>query len=204
MQGKGRTQEQRSRASRTALLTAARALFAERGFAGVGTAELVAAAGLTRGALYHQFGDKTALFLAVLEQIEQEITERIARVLIDTQDASPTDPLDVLAAGAEAWLDACAAPDVQRIVLLDGPAVLGWEQWRQVGQRYGLGLTMTAVQQAIAADALPAQPVAPLAHILVGALDEAALYLARAADPDAARTQINHLLRRFVHSLGKP
>ena len=204
MQSKGRTQEQRSRASRAALVAAARSLFAERGFAGVGTAEVVSATGLTRGALYHQFGDKTGLFLAVLEQLEQEITERISMVLTDTQDAGRTDPLDVLVDGAEAWLNACAAPDVQRIVLLDGPAVLGWEQWREVGRRHGLGLTMAAVQQAINAGALPAQPVAPLAHVLVGALDEAALYIACAPDPGVARIEISRVLRRLVHSLGKP
>ena len=203
MQRKGRTQEQRSRASRAALVGAARALFAERGFAGVGTAELVVAAGLTRGALYHQFGDKTALFLAVLEQVEQELAQRVAQVLADSQ-AADADALDVLAAGAEAWLDACAAPDVQRIVLIDGPAVLGWERWRQVAQRHGLGLAMTALQQAVAAGAIPAQPVAPLAHVLVGALDEAALYVARADDPDTARAQVSAVLRRLVHSLGPP
>ena len=197
MEGKGRTQAERSRASRAALVAAGRTLFAERGFAEVGTSEIVAAAGLTRGALYHQFGDKQQLFLAVLEQVEQEISERIATVL----GSGGRDPLQLLMDGADAWLDACADTGVQRIVLVDAPAVLGWQRWREIGQRYGLGLTQAALEQAIAAGAIPPQPVTPLAHVLIGALDEAALFVSRADDPEAARAQTRQVLHRLVQGL---
>lgn len=196
MEIKRRTQADRSRTSRSALVDAARTLFGRRGFAAVGTAEVVAAAGLTRGALYHQFADKTALFVAVLEQTEQEVSDHVARVI--GQDA---EPLDALVAGAEAWLDACAAPDVQRIVLIDGPAVLGWDEWRRLGRRYGLGLTIAALQQAVETGAIAAQPVEPLAHVLVGALDEAALYVARSAHPEQARAEVGLVLRRLVRAV---
>ena len=99
-------------------------------------------------------------------------------------------------AGADALLDACADPEVQRIVLLDAPAVLGWERWREIG-----GATASAssasLQAAIDAGTIARQPVAPLAHVLIGALDEAALYVARADDPDAARAEVAHVLHRL-------
>ena len=196
MERKGRTQVERSQTSKAALVAAARSLFAERGFADVGTGEIVAAAGLTRGALYHQFGDKQRLFVAVLEQVEHEVTDQVAAVL-----QSGGDPLQQLVDGADAWLDACADTGVQQIVLVDGPAVLGWQRWREIGQRYGLGLTRAALEQAIAAGAIPAQPVAPLAHVLIGALDEAALFVSRAEDPELARTQMRQVLRRLVQGL---
>ncbi|MGY1752200.1 TetR/AcrR family transcriptional regulator [Blastococcus sp. SYSU D01042] len=198
MEHKRRTQVERSRASREALVVAGRRLFGARGYGAVGTGEIVAAAGLTRGALYHQFADKTALFVAVLERTEEEITAHVGQVLEHLTEA---DPLHSLVAGAEAWLDACAAPDVQRIVLVDGPAVLGWERWRAIGRHHGLGLTVAALEQAMAAGAITPQPVPPLAHVLVGALDEAAMFVARADDPTEARADVGRVLRRLVRSL---
>jgi len=175
----------RSAATRRRLVTAARELFGTRGFAAVGTEEIVRAAGVTRGALYHQFRDKADLFAAVAEQIEAEIAERIAA----DASAAAADPAGALRTGARLFLDACAEPDVERIILLDAPAVLGWEAWRDLAGRYGLGLVQLALQSAMDAGAIAPQPVAPLAHILVGALNEGALYIARAEDPSAAREQ---------------
>src|SRR3954466_12506687 len=109
----------RSEATRAALVAAARPLFADRGFAGVGTEEIVRAAGVTRGALYHQFRDKRELFAAVFEQLEAELAERVAAAAADAEG-----PLAARGVGSEAWLEAAVAPDVGRIVLLDGPAVL--------------------------------------------------------------------------------
>ena len=175
-----RTQVERTATTRAALIGAARRLFAERGYGGVGTPEIAAAAGVTRGALYHQFAGKAALFLAVYEQVEQELAERIgARVAA----AGVADPLDALTAGLDAFLDACAEPEVQRIALIEAPAVLGWETWREVGLRHGLGLTEAVLEAAIAAGRIAPQPVRPLAHVLIGALDEAALFIARAGRP---------------------
>jgi AcrR family transcriptional regulator len=186
---------ERSEATRAALVGAARPLFAERGYAGVGTEEIVRAAGVTRGALYHQFTDKRELFAAVFEQLEAEVTQRTA----DAAAASgTTDPLAALRIGADAWLDACTEAEVQRIVLLDGPAVLGWERWREIGLRQGLGLVEGGLQAAVDAGLLEPQPVRGLAHVLIGAIDEAALYVATADDPAAARTEVGAVLDRLL------
>ena len=200
--GEGRSKHaERSEATRAALVAAARSLFAARGFAGVGTEEIVRAAGVTRGALYHQFADKRELFAAVFEQLEGELAQRTAAAAA----ASGTDDaLAALRVGSDAWLDACTEPEVQRIVLLDGPAVLGSERWREIGMRYGLGLVEAALQAAIEAGRLRPQPVRPLAHVLIGAVDEAALYVATADDPKAARDEVGAVLDRLLTALGEP
>ena len=184
----------RSEATRRQLVTAARALFGARGYAGVGTEEIVRAAGVTRGALYHQFRDKADLFAAVAEQVEAEIAQRIAAGAA----GAAADPMDALRAGARLFLDACAEPEVERIILLDAPAVLGWEAWRELAGRYGLGLVQLALQSAMDAGAIVPQPVVPLAHVLIGALDECALYIARAEDPAAAREQCAAIFDRIL------
>jgi len=192
---------ERSEATRAALIGAARPLFAERGFAGVGTEEIVRAAGVTRGALYHQFRDKRDLFAAVFEQLEVEIAQRTG---VAAAAAGTDDPLVELRAGAGAWLDACTEPDVQRIVLLDGPAVLGWELWREISLRYSLGLMEAVLQLAVDAGQIARQPVRPLAHVLLGAIDEAALYVATAEDMTTARAEVGEVLDRLLAALGAP
>ncbi len=187
----------RSEATRRQLVTAARALFGARGYAGVGTEEIVRAAGVTRGALYHQFRDKADLFAAVAEQVEAEIAQRIAA----GAGGAAADPMDALRAGARLFLDACAEPEVERIILLDAPAILGWEAWRDLAGRYGLGLVQLALQSAMDAGAIVQQPVVPLAHVLIGALDECALYIARAEDPAAAREQCAAIFDRILLSI---
>ena len=187
----------RSEATRRQLVTAARALFGARGYAGVGTEESVRAAGVTRGALYHQFRDKADLFAAVAEQIEAEITNRIAAGAAE----AAADPMDALRAGARLFLDACAEPEVERIILLDAPSVLGWQAWRDLAARYGLGLVQLALQSAMDAGAIVPQPVVPLAHVLIGALDECALYIAQAEDPAAAREQCAAIFDRILRGI---
>jgi len=193
-------QDLRSEATRRALVTAARSLFGARGYADVGTEEIVRAAGVTRGALYHQFRDKASLFAAVAEEVEAEIAGRIAEGAADAAN----DPLGALRAGARLFLDACAEREVERIILLDAPAVLGWEAWRDLAGRYGLGLVQVVLQAAIDAGAIAAQPVDPLAHALIGALNECALYIARAEDPPAAREEVAAIFDRIVGSLAGP
>jgi AcrR family transcriptional regulator len=191
-------QEARSRATREKLLTAARALFAERGYAAVGTEEIVRAAGVTRGALYHQFrAGKEQLFEAVFEVVEAETTQRIADVSL----AGAADPVSALRAGARAFLEICAEPEVERIALLDAPAVLGWERWREIGFRHGLGLVVAVLQAGMDAGAIAPQPLTPLAHLLLGALDEGALYVARAQDAAAARAEVEVVVDRFIDGL---
>lgn len=198
MEVKRRTQADRSAATRAVLVTAARSLFAERGFGGVGTEAIAQAAGVTRGALYHQFADKTELFEAVYEAVEEDIAARLAQHILD---AGASDPIAVMVLGADAWLDACGEQEVQQIVLLDGPAVLGWERWREIGLRYGLGLLEGLLTHAIEVGRIPPQPVGPLAHVLVGALDEAALYITRSEDQVAASEEIRAVIAQLVAGL---
>jgi AcrR family transcriptional regulator len=191
-----RTQAERTEATRAALIEAARALFAERGYVDVGTEEIVRRAGVTRGALYHHFGGKEDLFRAVYEAVEEEVTLRIAEGMSGRED-----PIELLRKGAGLFLDHCTEPAVQRIALIDGPSVLGWETWREIGARYGLGLIQASLQNAIDAGLLPDQPVKPLAHILLGALDEAALVVARSEDQKKARREVGEVLERMIDSM---
>jgi AcrR family transcriptional regulator len=198
MEVKKRTQAERSAATRSALIGAARELFAAHGFGGVGTETIVRAAGVTRGALYHQFPDKTELFAAVFETVEQELMDRIgARVAA----AKPADALGALRTGAHAWLETCSEPEVHRIVLVEGPAVLGWSRWRAIGMRYGLGLVTGVLEHAVATGQIPQQPISLVAHMLIGAIDEAALYVAEAADPEGARTEAQAIIERYIVAL---
>lgn len=194
-----RTQAERSEATRDALIEAARPLFAERGYAAVGTEEIVRAAGVTRGALYHHFGGKRDLFEVVYERVEVELAQRIAAGALD---AGATAPLDAMRAGAEMFLCAATEPEAQRIVLLDGPSVLGWDRWREIAAEHGLGLIETTLRAAIDAGAIAEQPVRPLAHVLMGALDEAAMLVARAEDPELMRAQVGRTLDALLAGLG--
>src|SRR5271169_4772174 len=132
-----RTQADRSAVTRDALVAAARGLFAAQGFAGVSTDAIVAAAGVTRGALYHQFADKTALFDAVLEAVEADIARRLAD---DAAAAGITDAVDAMRHVLRTWLEICVEPEIHRIALIDAPSVVGWAHWREVCQRYVFGL----------------------------------------------------------------
>jgi len=191
-------QDLRSEVTRQRLVAAARALFAERGYTGVATEEIVQAAGVTRGALYHQFRDKAGLFAAVAESVHAEIAQRITA---GARADGPTDPMATLEAGMRRFLEACADPTVERIILLDAPAVLGWQAWREQAEHYGLGLLQYALQAAIDAGVITPQPVVPLAHALIGALSECAMYLARAQDPPVARHQCTTILQQLLRGL---
>lgn len=193
-----RTQVDRSAATRAALVAAARPLFAERGFGGVGTETIAQAAGVTRGALYHQFADKTELFEAVFEAIEDDLTRRLGERIAA---AGVSDPIQAMMLGADAWLDACGEQAVQRIVLLDGPSVLGWQRWREISLRYGLGLVEGLLTHAIEIGRIQPQPVAALAHVLVGALDEAGLYIARSDDQATADEEARAVVARLLAGL---
>jgi AcrR family transcriptional regulator len=192
-----RTQVERSEATRAALVRAGRELFGERGYADVGTEEIVARAGVTRGALYHPFADKRDLFRAVLEELEQDVIRRLGEQVVAKSPSAAA----ALEATMSAWLDVCEEPDVQRIMLLDAPGVLGWEEWREIGHRYALGEAMALLEAAMEAGDLARQPVRPLAHVVVGALDEAALFVARAEDRATARAEMTGVLERLVSGL---
>jgi AcrR family transcriptional regulator len=177
-------------------MAAARELFAQRGYAEVGTEEIVRRAGVTRGALYHHFNGKRELLAQVYEQIEAEIAAQLGE--LETEDA---DALEVLTAGAAMFLDHCLEPEVQQIVLLDAPAVLGWEEWREIGARYGLGLIEGLLTVGMEQGEIRRQPITPLAHALLGALDEIAMLVARAEDPAAARAEAGETLAGLLRAL---
>ena len=189
-----RTQAERSEATRGALMTAARRVFAEHGYDEVSAEQIVRAAGVTRGALYHHFGGKAELLDAVYDQLEREMTERIARVVLGSELESP---MEAMRAGISAFLEECAQPEVRQIVLTDAPAVLGWERWREIAAANGLGLIEASLSAAIEAGELRPLPVRPTAHLLLGALDEAAMLSARsenAADRAEAAVVLGALL----------
>jgi AcrR family transcriptional regulator len=176
---KARTSKaEQGEATRAALVDAARSLFTESGYAGVGTEEIVRRAKVTRGALYHHFDDKQDLFRAVHEQIEEEVVGAIAAKMADVED-----PIELLIVGTRAYLDVCTDPAIARITLSDAPSVLGWEEWREIDARYGLGLIMLGLQGGMDAGALRSQPVA------------------NAAEPAAARAEMEPALLGLIEGL---
>jgi len=181
-------------------MTAARELFAERGYAGVAAEEIVKRAGVTRGALYHHFKQgKEELFRAVLVEISAETARRMGEVA-----RANTDPWQTIVVGADTFLDLCTQPDVQRIVLIDGPSVLNWDVWRAIDSEYVLDLVEGVLQRAIDDGVLIAQPARALAQVLLGALHEAAMVVAEADDPAAARTAMGTTVRRLLEGLRAP
>jgi AcrR family transcriptional regulator len=149
-------------------------------------------------ALYHHFADKGELFAAVFEVVEAEVTDRIGAAIAA---AGLSDPLAVMRLGARTWLAACAEPEIHRIVLLDAPAVLGWARWREIGNRHNMGLVLALLTHAIEVGRIPPQPVEPLAHTLLGALREAALYLALAQDRPQAAEAVGGVIDNMINSL---
>ena len=197
MSDAGNKHVRRSEQTRAALVAAARDLFLEHGYANVPTEDVVRRAGVTRGALYHQFARKRDLFLAVFEQVEGEFMERLAETVAE---AAPGEPLAALRAGLDATLEATSDPEFARLTLLDAPAVLGWEEWRELGASYGLGIIRAGLAAAVEAGAL-AGPVDPLAQLMLAAVEEAVLHVARAQDPDRARADARAALHRLLDGL---
>ncbi|MDT0270646.1 TetR/AcrR family transcriptional regulator [Streptomyces sp. DSM 44915] len=184
--------QQRER-TRQKLLGEGRRQFAAQGYGAVGLAEIVRAAEVTKGALYHHFSGKAELFRAVLEQVQGEVGRRVAEAA-EAHD----DPWDQLVGGCQEFLTASTAPDVQRIMLVDGPAVLGWSEWRAMDEAASARHLSEALAALVKAGTIPPQPVEPLARLLSGAMNEAALWLASSAGPeDLAHTRaaLDRMLR---------
>lgn len=175
-----RTQAERRAATTAALTETARTLFGEHGYADTSIEEIARCAGVTRGALYHHFRSKEDLFAAVFETIEQELMAKAGEAA-----AQEKDPGKRLIAGCRAFLQAVADPTIRRLVLIDGPAVLGWDNWRAIDERYGLRLLKTGIEAAMDAGEMRRRPAEPLAHMLLGAIVEGALVIAASEDPDA-------------------
>jgi AcrR family transcriptional regulator len=189
--------------TREALVTAARALFAERGFAATGTEDIVAAARVTRGALYHHFRDKTDLFRAVMQAVAEDLAQRLIveqMARLGDDDELPV-AWDALRSGFQHYLDACLDRDFQRIVLIDGPAALGHDAWNALVEKHGVALLRDWLREAMDAGQIDTLPIDPLARLLAALIGEASLYIARAPDPAAARQETGVTLDRMLVGL---
>jgi AcrR family transcriptional regulator len=181
---------ERGAATRDQLLAIATRLFAEHGYEGTSIEAVLQESGLSRGALYHHYSGKEALFEAVLEAQEAAIARKITKSL-----SGITDPVEALMAGALAWVRLAGDPVVQRLVLIDAPSVMGWEKWRAMEERYsfgGLKLTLEATRT------VPAEYLDLHAHMLLAAINESALLVARGGDRAAAETAVEDFLRRVL------
>jgi AcrR family transcriptional regulator len=165
------------------LLSVARALFAEQGFADTPLDLVVERAGVTKGALYHHFKNKRDLFQAVFEQLEQEMCEKVITAAIE---AGEENAIASMQAGVRAFMESALDPAAQRIVLIEGPTVLGWDTWREIDERYGYALVKGSIDNAMEQGELERRPSEPLSHLFLAAISEAALQVARADDKEAA------------------
>jgi AcrR family transcriptional regulator len=193
-----RTQAERLANTRAALLKAARTVFTEQGYEAASTEEIVRRAKVTRGALYHHFEDKRALFDAVASEVARDIATRIDKV-------TPMDePLQALIVGTGAFLDACLDPAVRRIYLIDAPAVLGWHRWREIDAPHGVRSLREGVTAMLAQRSDDALAVEPTTFLLAGAFNEAALWVAEAKDEKAARRAMDRALAALIERLFVP
>jgi AcrR family transcriptional regulator len=194
-----RSQEDRSRATKSELIRTGRDLFAEHGYANVSAEQIVAAAGVTRGALYHHFGDKLGLFTAVFDEVESETTGEIAAVAGDAPD-----PITGMLASLGAFLDMCQRPDVVRITMIDAPAVLGWEVFRAMEAKHGLGLITGVLQSAADAGLIAQAPIPVLGQLVFTTVIEAGLLVAHAEDAAAARADAERALMLMFAGILNP
>jgi AcrR family transcriptional regulator len=178
-----RSQRERAESTRGALIAAAEELFGERGYHAVPAAAVVKQAGVTSGALYHHFRDKQDLFRAAFESAERRLAERVAAAA-----ASGKDPWDRLRRGVAEYLAVCAEAPARRLLLVEGPCVLGWEEWRRIDAAYHLRPLRAALAAAMRVGMLERRSPEPLAQVLLGALTEAGLAQAEAGHEVAGAT----------------
>lgn len=177
-------------------MAAARELFTARGYTAVPADDIVRAAGVTRGALYHHYADKQGLFRAVVEEIERELTAEIDAVL----QAAP-DPVSGMAEALRAFLDACLRDEVRQISLTDAPAVLGWATLREIEAEHGLGMLISVLEKGMAEGLIKPQPVRTLAQLVLSAVTEAVRMIADAEDPDLARSEVEQVMATWLAAL---
>ncbi|HEY3142352.1 MAG TPA: TetR/AcrR family transcriptional regulator [Acidimicrobiales bacterium] len=190
---------ERGQATRGQFIDIATRLFAEHGYDGTSIDAVLKESGASRGSLYHHFASKEALFEAVLDRVEAEIGEKVI-----VAGAGIADPVEELRAGCLAWMWQAGDPVVQRIVLVDAPSVLGWVRWREIEEAGGLGLLQAALQAVSEAGRLDPELVDLFAHMMLAALNEVALLIARTEDPAEAQrmgeTAVDELLGRLLGS----
>ncbi len=192
-----RTKAHQSEITQHQLVQVARRLFAERGYSDIGTEEIVRAAQVTRGALYHHYRNKHDLFAAVVEAVMRDIHT----ALLAAAAPAKGDLWRALELGVEAFLDMSQQPEVLSIAFRDAPAVLGWQHWRELDARYGLGVLQTLFGGLMHKGLVKTQPVKPLAHLVLGALTEAALMIGNAPDPAMMRAEVAPSLRQLLDGL---
>lgn len=184
--------------TRQALIDAARRLFSEKGYHNVGIREFAAAAGVTRGALYHHFGDKESLFLAVFDAVQRDLMADAAR---RHRDPARPDHWTQLRQDLQIALDTAMDPAVQQVKLIDAPAVLGWKRWRELEARYGLGAILKAVENSIKAGLIRPQPARALAHMIWASYSEAAMVIVHSETPAQARDEVGRALDALLEGL---
>jgi len=172
---------EQGQATRRELIDIATRLFVAHGYQATSIDAVLREAGISRGALYHHFADKAALFEAVLDRVEADVAERVAKAAGEVDD-----PVEALRAGSHAWLRLARDPAVRQIVLVDALTVVGWEKWREIDERYAFGLLKGALGAVAAQGRVRKELVDLLAHMLLAALAEVALFIARAKDAKAA------------------
>jgi AcrR family transcriptional regulator len=192
-----RTQAERSETTIQHLTESARDLFAKRGFADTSIEDIVQAAQVTRGALYHHFESKTEVFRAVFDNEQQQLAARCFQAALTGKG----DAWARLQAACLAFLDACLDPGVQQIVLIDGLTALGWEEMRKIEYGYTLAAIEGGIQLAIEQGAIARRPSGPLARLLFGSLCEAAMTVARAEDPTKAAKEVRREVRELFSAL---
>ena len=186
----------KGRATQERIVEVAMGLFASAGYDATSIETVLAKSGISRGALYHHFRDKAALFEAVLEAMEAAITRKLR-----TASAGMTDPVAAMRAGGDAWLALSRDPAVKQIVLIDAPSVLGWQRWREIDSRYGFGLIKAGLKNLCNTGRLPAEMIEPLSHVLLASMMELALLVARADKPTAATRSARRALHTLIDSL---
>ena len=192
---------EQSEATRTALLQAARELFTEHGYADTATEDIAQRARVTRGALYYHFRDKAGLFCAVFEDLNLHIAQKVVSAIESSREERRDLWDQIVRTGTETYLEACLDPAVQRITSIEAPAVLGWEKYRELDEKYGIGLIRGALQELMDVGLIAPQPAEPLAHLVLSAVVEAAMYIARADDIPAARKEMAASLERLLNGL---
>lgn len=191
-----RSQAERRDSTRAELIAAGRALFAKHGYDAVSAEQIVAEAGVTRGALYHHFDGKLGLFEAVFLEIEAELVTKFP-----LDEFLSGDALGALRNGVGKFLSLSLENEVQQIALIDAPAVLGWTRWQEIEAAHGLGLIQAGLDAAMAAGQIKQLPTAELANAVLGSLTESALAVARADDPKAAKKRAEAVLTALVDGL---
>ncbi|HEV7850922.1 MAG TPA: TetR/AcrR family transcriptional regulator [Mycobacterium sp.] len=181
--------------TRAALVAAGRRLFGENGFRGTPVEDLAREARVTTGALYHHFPTKTALFEAVFVQAHMELMTSATEAAMGAEDG-----LDELALGFDAFLDGVLQPDVQRIVVLDGPAVLGLARYTELDEQYAYAVIVGSLKEAAKAGAVDIDDPETATRLLLGALTRGAMLIANSPDPVKTRHAVANSMRALLNS----